>query len=151
MPIYMKFEGIEGSAKGNYKGWIEIQSCQLGNHRGITNPTGKGSNREAGVPSISEIVITKFNDNDSTHLFRESIQGSGRKVTIEFVSEDAGAPYLSIELENVLISGYSFSSGGDSPLESLSLNFTKITYTPKPTSSDPKASANRAVWDLATQ
>ena len=36
--------------------------------------------------------------------------------------------YLSIELENAMISNYSVSSGGDRPTESLALNFTKITY-----------------------
>ena len=36
--------------------------------------------------------------------------------------------YMTYELENVLVSGYSISSGGDRPMESLSLNFTKIEY-----------------------
>ena len=37
--------------------------------------------------------------------------------------------YLTIKLTNTMISGYSFSSGGDRPSESISLNFTKIEYT----------------------
>jgi type VI protein secretion system component Hcp len=81
------------------------------------------------------------------------LNGKGKKVTIVFVNND-GVPYLSIELENTLISGYSISGhGGDShdkPMESLSLNFTKITYSPKPTApaKDPKATKDMAWWDF---
>jgi type VI secretion system secreted protein Hcp len=37
-------------------------------------------------------------------------------------------PYLTLTLTNNMISGYSISSGGDRPMESLTLNFTKIEY-----------------------
>ena len=30
MPIYMKYGKIQGPMTGNYKGWIELESCQLG-------------------------------------------------------------------------------------------------------------------------
>jgi hypothetical protein len=36
---------------------------------------------------------------------------------------------LGVKLSDVLVSGWSLSSGGDRPTESLSLNFTKITYS----------------------
>lgn len=158
MPIYMKYEGIEGSATGNYKGWIELESCQMGTGRSITSPTGSSTSRESSAPSISEIVITKYQDISSTHLFREALHGKGKKVTIDFVkSADCGAPYLSIELENTLISNFSISGhGGDGhnkPMESLSLNFTKISFSTKATecAKDPKAVKDRAMWDLATK
>src|SRR5687767_10105347 len=106
MPIYMKYEGIQGSATGTRQGWIELQSCQLGSGRGITSPTGRSSNREGSAPSISEIVITKYQDNSSTHLFREALSGSGKKVTIEFAKAD-GTVYMKVELEGTLISNYS--------------------------------------------
>ena len=69
MPIYMKFEGIEGPVTGKYKGWIELQSCQIGIGR-----SGGGS-----APSASEIVVTKFLDSASTHLMREAVSGTGKK------------------------------------------------------------------------
>ena len=40
--------------------------------------------------------------------------------------------FLTYELTNCGLSGYSVSSGGDMPTESLSLNFTKIMVTPTP-------------------
>ena len=127
MPIYMRIEGIEGPVTGKYKGWIELESCQFGNPR----HTGRSQNREGSVPSISEIVVTKLQDSASSQLFRLSLEGEGKKTTIVFV-KDNNVPYLELELENMLISGYSVSGHGGSselrPLESLTLNFTKVTY-----------------------
>ena len=62
MPIYMKYEGIDGPLTGKYKGWIELESAQLGTHRSSTSPTGRGEDRDASVPSVSEIVVTKLTD-----------------------------------------------------------------------------------------
>lgn len=138
MPIYMEYEGIKGSATGTHQGWIELESCQLG--------SGRGS-----APSVSEIIITKFQDDASTHLFREALYGKGKKVTIDFAKAD-GTVYMKVELEGTLISNYNVSGhGGDShskPMESLSLNFTKITFTV--TAADSKSSKDKAMWDLAT-
>jgi type VI secretion system secreted protein Hcp len=132
MPIYMKVDGIDGAVKGKYKGLIELQSCQFGTHRNITAPTGRGSERRAAPPSVSEIVVTKEQDTTSTALFRESLTGSGKKVVIEFVKGDPPTPYMRVALDDVLISSFSVSGhgGGNSakPLESLSLNFSRVKY-----------------------
>ena len=85
------------------------------------------------MPSVSEIVVTKKTDKASSALLLESLSGKGREVTITFEQEkpDHGLQvFLVIKLENTLISGYSVASGGDIPTESLSLNFTRITFTP---------------------
>ncbi|HLA95447.1 MAG TPA: type VI secretion system tube protein Hcp [Pyrinomonadaceae bacterium] len=136
MPIYMKYEGIEGPVTGKYKGWIELGSSQLGNHR-------------SGTASVSEVVVTKSQDSSSSRLFEESLRGTGKKVSIDFVKGNE-APYMGLELEDTVISSYSISgsSGSDKPTESLSLNYAKITY-----SSKPKASSKEAKdpsWDWAT-
>jgi type VI secretion system secreted protein Hcp len=153
----MKIDGVDGSvtAAGHEK-WIEIQSCQLGTNRNVTSATGRGSNREASVPSVSEIVVTKDLDCSSTNLFKMALWGEGKKVTIDFVKteKDKFETYLQLELENTLISSYSVSGhGGDSasrPMESLSLNFTKITYHTKMMDPTNKTSTpSRAMWDLA--
>jgi len=131
MPIYMKIEGVEGPATGKYKDWIELESCQFGSPRHGTSAGGRATNRENSAPAISEIVVTKLQDSASSQLFRLSLEGEGKKTTIVFVKEN-NVPYLELELENMLISNYSVSghrgSSGLRPLESLSLNFTKITY-----------------------
>ena len=77
---------------------------------------------------MSEITVTKVTDIASTKLLNEAYQGEGVKVTIDFCKTDKGQleVYLTYTLEDTLISGYSISSGGDRPMESLSLNFTKV-------------------------
>lgn len=158
MPIYMKYGEIQGSATGKHKGWIELESAQFGTHRNVKDPTGSNVNREASVPAVSEIVVTKIQDVASADLFKQALDGRGAKVVIDFVSPDSknGVPYLSIAMEGVLISSYNVSGhggpGSDRPMESLSLNFVKITYTPTPLehSKDPKVHKDRIMWDLAT-
>lgn len=131
MPIYMQIDGIEGdvTAEGHEK-WIEVNSFQWGVGRGVTSPVGGSADREASAPSVSEIVVTKLCDKASANVLREALWGEGKKVKIDFVKTDKDKfePYMQYELENTLLSGYSISSGGDRPSESLSLNFTKVTF-----------------------
>jgi type VI secretion system secreted protein Hcp len=72
---------------------------------------------------------------------------------LDFVRTDKDklAVFLSIELDDVMVSGYNVSSGGDGqPQESLSLNFTKIIVTE--TGTDQSGSAGqptKAGYDVA--
>ena len=131
MPIYMNYNDIPGDVTADgHVGWIEVNSVQWGVGRGISSPTGASADRESSAPSVSEITVTKANDVASTKLLNEAYQGEGQKVKIEFCKTDKGSleVYLALELEDCMVSGYSISSGGDRPTESLSLNFTKIVY-----------------------
>jgi type VI secretion system secreted protein Hcp len=129
MPIYVKYGSVLGdvTAAGHEK-WIEVNSFQWGVGRGISSPTGGSSDREAAAPSVSEIVVTKPTDIASVNLLDESLEGEGQDVTLDFCKTDKGNlnVYLSYTLNNTMISGYSMSSGGDRPQESISFNFTKI-------------------------
>jgi type VI secretion system secreted protein Hcp len=157
MPIYMHFEGVDGAVTAEgHKKWIELQSCQLGVHRNVTSPTGRGQNREAAVPAMSEIVVTKLQDCSSTGLFKASLWGEGKKVKIDFVKTDQNKfeAYMKIELESTLVSSYSTSGmggeGSERPMESLSLNFTKITYhTIQMDAANKTGKPDRASWDLS--
>jgi type VI secretion system secreted protein Hcp len=132
MPIYVQYGTIVGdvTAAGHEK-WIEVNSFQWGVGRGISSPTGGSADRESSAPSVSEIVVTKPTDIATTKLLDESLQGEGVDVTIDFCKTDKGnlQTYLSFVLNNTMISGYSTSSGGDRPQESLSFNFTKVMMT----------------------
>ena len=129
-----KFRG-EVKAKG-YEGWIQLQSAQLGTNRHTTTPTGRGTNREASA--TQDIVITKLQDSVSTALYKEALRGEGKLIVIAFVKED-GTTSMTLVLQNTLISSYNVSGhgGGDlRPTESLSINFTKMTFEMSPTSPD---------------
>lgn len=144
MAIYMQWDGIDGAAttKG-FEKWIELNSFQMGVGRAIGTAARGAATREASEPSISEVVVTKRLDKASTKMFQDAT-GGDLSATVKFkfttTTKDKVETYLAFELSNCGLSGYSMSSGGDAPQESLSLNFTKIMYTY--TELDPKTSGS---------
>jgi type VI secretion system secreted protein Hcp len=155
MPIYLQYEGIDGdvSAEGHEK-WIEVQSMTWGIGRGITKAGSVGGNaeREASAPSVSELTLSKMADTASAKLMQESLWGEGKKVKIDLVKTDKDKleAYQQYELENTMISGFSVSSGGDRPMESLTLNFTKIIFSHIPMKDkNETGSPEKVGYDLA--
>ena len=130
MAIFMKYgetEG-EGTAEGYIK-WIELGSLQWGVGRGISAGVGGSSKREASAPSVSEVTVSKTLDAFSPIALKEAIGGKGVTVKLDITRTDADGKHHAFQkyiLSNAMISGYSISSGGDRPSESLSLNFTKF-------------------------
>lgn len=154
MPIYMKYTGVDGdvTAEGHEK-WIECNSFQWGIGRGISSPTGGSSDRESSAPSVSEVVVTKAQDIATVKLLNEGFQGEGVAVTIDFCKTDKGKleTFLAYTLTNTMISGYSISSGGDRPSESLSLNFTKVECKlTSMTATNADGSPENVTYDLTT-
>ncbi len=153
MPIYMNYPNCPGDVTADgHTGWIELNSFQWGVGRGISSPTGASADRESSAPSVSEIVVTKDTDVASTKILNEAYQGEGQKVTIDFCKTDQGnlEVYMSYELEDVMVSGYSISSGGDRPSESISLNFTKVAFRNiGMTDTNAAASPDTVTYDIA--
>ena len=158
MAIYVKYTNptIDGgvTTKG-YEKQFEVHSFQFGIGRGVGSPTGGSTNREASTPSVSEIVMTKDLDEASGNLIKEAYSGAGKATAvISFVRTDGGGgvTYLEYTLTDVMLSGYSISSGGDRPSESISLNFTKIETKIIPQKADGTVgTAFPVTYDLATQ
>lgn len=163
MAIYMQYDdnSIGGDVTdANFTGWIELSSFQWGIGRPITPPsTGSEADRESSIPSVSEIVVTKTQDSASGGLMRAACGASpvnaGKLVHLAFVRTGSGGgseAYITYDLENCLVSGFSQSSGGERPTESVTLNFTKITFNY--TNSGP-TTANQGpdhpFYDLAQQ
>ncbi len=155
MAVYMQVDGVKGDVEeAGHKDWIQLNSIQWGVGRGVGSPKSSAKDRESSEASVSEITVSKVNDNSSTGLMRLAMWGKGKKVKIDLTrtgDNKQQIAYLSYELEDVLFSGYSVSSGGDRPSETLSLNFTKITLNnldSKDTNED--GSPDRVQYDLAT-
>ena len=136
-PIYMKCDALtKGHSSSQGSGWIELQSFQWGVGRGVSSPrdatSGGAANRESSRPSVSEIVITKRTDAASPLFSQAALHDTRDKCELHFdkANTSNAQPYMTINLENVMVSHFSVSSGpgGDRPVESLTLNFTKIEY-----------------------
>jgi type VI secretion system secreted protein Hcp len=158
MAAYLKYDAVkkgESLAKGHEgsKGWVEVGSIQFGVGRGISTPVGTSSKREASAPNISEVVITKLMDSTSPLFFQEALIGKAVTAKIDLVEtgSDQLNTYLEITLTNAMLSGYSVSSGGDRPSESITINFTKIEYKYTPYDDQHKAgTAVPVTYDLTT-
>lgn len=156
MPIYMKYGDIKGdvTAEGHKgaDGWVEVNSFQFGIGRGISSPTGGSTDRESSAPSLSEIVVTKPMDKSSFSWMEESLWGEGQEVQIDFCKTDKDKleVYTTYKLSDAMVSGYSVSSGGDRPSESISINFTKIIYEFNEMGSKNAAGDSpKTGWDIA--
>jgi type VI secretion system secreted protein Hcp len=154
MAIYVKYTSPSITGGVTTKGYdspaqFEVNSLQFGIGR------GGSTNREATTPSVSEIVMTKVLDEASGGLIKEAYSGAGKATAvISFVRTDGGGgvTYLEMTLTNVMLSGYSISSGGDKPSESISFNFTKIETKIIPQNADgTPGTAYPVTYDLAQQ
>lgn len=155
--LLMSIPGINGDCIiPGYENWISITSVQFGVGRGVSSATVGQKDRDTSTPSISEVTLSKPTDITSTLLFAEATYGEAlEKVEIALLQTGGNAnnmqEYWRITMAKVIISGWSLSSGGDRPSESLSLNFNKIVmkYTQfkdggDQTDADPKG------YDLTT-
>jgi type VI secretion system secreted protein Hcp len=128
--IFIKLpNGIEAETEqSGHEGSIAASSVQWGVGRGVSSVVGNAA-RETSTPNFSEVVFTKVFDSSSNDIALAACKGKPMdEVTITFRKDtgDDQMDYLVYTLTDVLISSYSFSSGGETPMESVSMNFTKI-------------------------
>jgi len=150
--ILLKFEqAIKGdSITDGYKDWITCTSLQWGVGRGISS-SGNSTDRETSNPSFSEVTLTKSTDVASTALLAQATHGKSLgKATIAFINTHEQKPqcYMLVELHETIVSGYSASSGGDRPDESISLNFTKQVVGYKQFDGTSLKATDAKGWDL---
>lgn len=98
---------------------------------GVENPTTIGSatgGAGAGKIKFNEFTIKKTSDAASPALQKVSV--AGMQIPLTQKTQYNGQEYYIVKLTDVLISSVqsSSSSGESRPMESLSLNFTKISY-----------------------
>ena len=129
--IYLCNEGktVEGDVQlKDYEGCIEVLSFQDGVEREINSQVGAG--RDVLLPSFADITLTKKMDRASVPLRREAVDGGDMNWSIHFLAEgETPCEYYTIELTEARISSHHMSSSGELPVESMSLNFTKVQYT----------------------
>jgi type VI secretion system Hcp family effector len=137
-----------GATKG--QGSISISSWSWG----VSNTSSGNAGGTKGRTTLHQIVITKTQDKSSPLLYQACVSGAHYKtVTLAMRSAPTGGSTgqpdsAVIVLSNVMIANVQTGgAGGGDPVESVSLNFTKITY-------DYTTGADGSVahmgWNLAT-
>ena len=170
--IYMEItdEGgkkLEGSstAKGQEKK-IEVMSWSHGFSQPTTAATKSADQQATSRANHMDFNFSKFFDTSSDDFCKACWTGAQMKTVIMSCFRASGAAdvgggsteYLKVTMEDVIVSNYSISGGGDElPIESITLNYTKIEYayvlvdanTGKAGSGGPKISADLATNTVA--
>ena len=152
--LHLRITGITtGPPTPDHANDIPIDSFQFGTGRSIGSPVG--GTRSVSAPNVSEVTLSRQADIWTIKLLNSALRGTATATTptasIYFTdtSGPAGAfnDDLRVDLKQTLLSSYSASSGGGSPSESLSLNFTNITFT----AHIPAGTTQTVTYDLTTQ
>lgn len=138
----------------DYKDKIELLSYSHGISMAIT---GDQSNqkRTAGKPNHQDFTVTKFIDLASCKLVHYCNTGKAIADVKIFVlqnEQEKVNPIITYEMKNVVVSSISESGGGGGkPMETVTLNYSDISWVYKPQKASVDASGqDNATWSLST-
>jgi len=121
---YLTIDGIKGgSTASGHKDSIEVASWSFGASNPSTVCSGGAS---SGKVSISSFNFMKRVDKSSPALFTASQTGNHIPNVSLAVRLMGSSEYLTVKMQDVVVSSYSMSSGGDRPTESVSFTYQKI-------------------------
>ena len=140
---YLKLDGIEGESKDEKHGkQIEIDSFSWG----VSNPgtAGRGGGAGSVKADFSDVSFTKQVDKASPKLVAAAASGDHIKEAVLTCRKAGGkagqVAYLKVTMNDVMVSSYQTggaSGGGNSiPVDTFSLNWTKIKYEYMPQKED---------------
>ena len=151
---FLKLEGpdVKGEAKG-IADQIDVLAWSWGASQSGTMHIATGGG--AGKANVQDLSITKWVDKASPNLMQAVIKGQGfntATLTCRKAGGDAPVPYLTIEMEKVLITSVSIggSGGSDQFTENVSLNFAqyKKTYTPQKDDQTADTAVGPVGWNI---
>jgi len=144
---------IEGEClMTDYEKKIELLSYSTGLAQQITGDQSN-TKRTSGKPNLQDFTVTKYQDL-STNKFVDFclLAKPITKLTVTVGQNDNGkvTKIFVYEMENALVSSYSVGGGGGGkPTETLTFNFTKMTWTYVQQKSAVAEGGNLPVtWDL---
>lgn len=149
--IFLKLDGIKGESQDSkHPGEIDVMSYSFGASQAGTMAYGGGGG--AGKVSFQDISFTHRVDKSSPVLFLHCCNGAHIKEAT-LTNRKAGKDqqeYLVIKLYDMIVSSVqqSDSSGGDLPVDSVTLNFAKIEMDYKEQKKDGTLGASvKMNWD----
>lgn len=150
-------DDIKGdSLLAGFEDKIEIMSYSHNVAMQVTNDVSN-SERTSGKPHIGEFTLTKFVDTATPTLNEYCCAGKAIPTATLTVGRNAAEgdgkvmPFITYTLSNVVLSNVSVSGGaGGKPVETLSLNFTKIKWELTAQKDDgSKEGTAASTWDMA--
>ncbi|NHN76985.1 type VI secretion system tube protein Hcp [Azotobacter chroococcum] len=150
-------DDIKGDSQiEGYTDKIELMSYSHNVAMQVTNDVSN-TERTSGKPHIGEFTVTKFVDTSTPSLNEYCCAGKAIpevKITVGRNSAESNGqilPFIVYTLNNTVLSNVSVSGGaGGKPVETLSLNFTKIKWELTAQKNDgSKEGTAASTWDLA--
>ena len=149
--IFLKLDDIKGESQvDGFKDQIEIMSYSHNVAMQVTNDVSN-TERTSGRAHVGEMSLTKFVDLSTPKLNEYCCSGKMIKeavLTLCRNDDDKILPLIVYTLDNVIISHLSVSGG--KPVETMSLNFTKIKWEITAQKLGGQKEGNvSSVWDMA--
>jgi type VI secretion system secreted protein Hcp len=153
MGIFFQFGSILGDVEdAGHTNWIDLQSVNWGLVRPVSNPAGSSAGQVLSAPQLSQLSITKQQDVATIPLIQAALQGSPVAAQIDFCTTGTGQQqvYYSIVLQNVVITAFSQAGADGRPVESITLNFTQISFTGTQMDADGSATSPASYgWNIS--
>lgn len=159
MAAYLKLDGFTGNVtKGQYQGWIEIESFSWGFSVPVQTTVGSSSNRlSAGKVTPGDLHLVKKQDQTSAKFMLDSMNGAvipNATLAVTMPSANGGQDkYMEYKMTNCITSAYNTagSQGQHEPMENVALNFSKIEISQYSTdASGNSMAAQRGNFDFIT-
>ncbi|WP_085316753.1 Hcp family type VI secretion system effector [Derxia lacustris] len=152
--IILEIKDVKGNCQiDKYQGQIIIQSFSQGVMLPLQMDTSN-TERTAGRPVFQEMSFSKMSDMSTPVLYAACVQGKKLGDAKIHIGRNENGVFMSVieyVLTSAMVSNISTTGGGGIPVDSFSLNFTKITmdFTQQKSDSTKKGTANFG-WDLET-
>ncbi len=127
--FFLKIDGIEGESKDSkHQNEIDVLSWSFGAHQHGSMAGGGGGG--AGKVSMQDFTFSMRMCKATPKLLLHCANGKHIPSAL-LTARKAGETqqeYLKIKFTDLLVSSYQTGGGGEEPLESISLNFSKIEF-----------------------
>ena len=127
--FFLKIDGIEGESKDSkHQNEIDVLSWSFGAHQHGSMAGGGGGG--AGKVSMQDFTFSMRMCKATPKLLLHCANGKHIPSAL-LTARKAGETqqeYLKIKFTDLLVSSYQRAGGGEEPLESISLNFSKIEF-----------------------
>ena len=148
--FFLKIDGIQGeSADAKHTDEIDVLSWSWGASQ--TGAMSYGGGGGAGKVAMQDFHFTQRMNKGTSKLLLACCSGEHIAKAL-FTARKAGKEqqeYMKITFTDILVSSYSTGGGGDEPIESVSLNFSKVEFAYAPQKADGTLDAYiPAGWDL---
>lgn len=154
MSIFLQFGSVQGDAKdAGHLNWIVVNAVSWNLTRPVTNPAGSSAGRVLAAPQVAELLISKDQDVATIPLVQAAFEGSPVPAQIDFCSTgtDQQQVYYTIALTNVVLTSFGQSAAEGRPQDTMTLNFTQISFTGTQMDADGTAASPASYgWNIGT-